>query len=213
MYTCTYICLHTYINIYTYTYIYLYSHTHTLTHTHTHTHRLWDLASGKHSISKGHSNTVSALVTCSTGNPYDDTSCANLIFTGGFDGEVVYWYPYIRTDVHELMFQDTYIVCSRVLQKHVYSVFPCVAVLMFQDTYIAPFREKIALPFLMVIGMQITIENSKVQCHFPGETLGKRPRTMSHNFDFRSNDQFESHFPGERLYRTYHICSPLIMRP
>ena len=73
-----------------YIHIYIYILIFTHTHTHTHTRRLWDLASGKHSISKGHSNTVSALVTCSTGNPYDETSCANLIFTGGFDGEVVY---------------------------------------------------------------------------------------------------------------------------
>jgi len=53
--------------------------------------RLWDLGSGKHSVVKGHSNTISAMVTCSTGAHADDTGGQDLVFTCGFDGEVVSW--------------------------------------------------------------------------------------------------------------------------
>ena len=58
--------------------------------------RLWDLTSGKHSFCKEHTNTISAIATCFTGQADGARGAGlshskDLVFTCGFDGEVVTW--------------------------------------------------------------------------------------------------------------------------
>lgn len=53
--------------------------------------RMWNLESGQHSITKGHTNTVSTMATAWTGRSPDDPTGRDLVFTCGFDGDILTW--------------------------------------------------------------------------------------------------------------------------
>ncbi|KAJ1494638.1 quinon protein alcohol dehydrogenase-like superfamily [Baffinella frigidus] len=52
---------------------------------------VWSLDNGQHSINKGHQNTISALCTAWTGRDEHDQWGRDLVFTCGFEGELLQW--------------------------------------------------------------------------------------------------------------------------
>ena len=53
--------------------------------------RVWSLGNGQHSLNQGHHNTIAALCAGWTGEDERDPCGRDLVFTCGFEGEVLQW--------------------------------------------------------------------------------------------------------------------------